>query len=259
MKKQESSNRRAGPGGVLLFLLALGASAADLPDVGLYEPLLKKHVLQDGTVRYRALRGEIAGLERFVQQMGAVSPDSHPALFPSAGHRLAYWINSYNALVLWAFAKDYPAGKDRLSGLIGRGKFFYSLKFEVGGRRRSLNDIENHSIRSSGDPRIHFAIVCASTGCPWLAREAFTAENLDTLLEARARLFLSQERNLRVDEKRQEVTLSKIFDWFEKDFGPDKAAVLRFVSRYVRRPDLGQQRWKVRYFEYDWSLNAARE
>jgi hypothetical protein len=249
--------------GVRLITAALLAStgyAGDAPGTAAFDAVLKRYVLEDGTVRYAALKADIEPLDRFVQQIGAASPDSQAALFPSREHRLAYWLNTYNALVIWAMAKEYPQKKDRLSSVFGQGQFFYLKKFKVGGVSRSLDDIETNAIRKRfKDPRIHFAIVCASKGCPWLAREAFTAARLESQLEGGARLFLNQERNVRVDTAKREVGLSKIFEWYKDDFGSSREAVLGFIARY--RPDGAQLRqggWKLRYFDYDWGINDAR-
>ena len=101
--------------------------------------------------------------------------------------------------------------------------------------------------------------VCASRGCPWLAREAFTAERLEEELDRRARLFVNQAANVRVDSARREVTLSQMFDWYKQDFGSSVEGVLSFIGKY--RSDGGllrQGNWKVSYFEYDWGINEAR-
>ena len=108
----------------------------EAPDVAVFDRILKSYVLEDGTVKYAKLKANLAPLTRFVEQIGAVSPDSHPSLFPSREHKLAYWLNTYNALVLWIMAKEYPEKKGRLSTEDSRTKFFKKLKFEVG--RRSL-------------------------------------------------------------------------------------------------------------------------
>ncbi len=93
-------------------------------------------------------------------------------------------------------------------------------KCKVGGRHFSLNGIETNEIRKRfQEPRIHFAIVCASRGCPWLSSETFTAEHLEEQLEARARLFLNQTRNVRVNIAQREVSLSQIFHRYQQDFG----------------------------------------
>lgn len=236
-----------------------GSSRPAVPDVAIYEAVLQEYVLDNGGVRYGALRAGLEPLDRFVEQIARVSPESQPGLFPTSKGRLAYWINTYNALVLWAFARDYPEDKDRLGGLIGRGLFFYQRKFPVGGEKLSLATIENDMIRKQfHEPRIHFALVCASAGCPWLARRAYTAKNLDELLETRTRLFLNQDRNVKIDPRARTVTLSKLFDWYDDDFGATEARLLDFIARY--RPDgarLRRGEWKIRHFAYDWSLNEA--
>jgi hypothetical protein len=205
------------------------------------------------------LRAGLTPLSWFVEQVGAVSPDSHPALFPARAHRLAYWVNTYNALVLWAMAKDYPQQKDRLGSEEGRDRFFHKTLFKTGGRSRTLDDIETNAIRKQfREPRIHFAIVCASKSCPWLAREAFTADRLEEQLDRRARLFVNQTPNVRVDSGHREVMLSQLFDWYKQDFGSSREAVLTFIAKY--RPDgalLRQGPWKISYFEYDWGINET--
>ena len=84
------------------------ARAPSAPDAAAFDAVLKRYVLENGTVKYAALKADLGPLSRFVEQIGAVSPDSHAALFPSRAHRLAYWLNTYNALVILAMAKEYP-------------------------------------------------------------------------------------------------------------------------------------------------------
>ncbi|MBK9170245.1 MAG: DUF547 domain-containing protein [Bryobacterales bacterium] len=246
------------------FLLGLAAAAlgwsAQAPDLALYESALQRHVRADGAVAYAALRDDLVPLDTFVRQLGAVSPDSHPQLFPRREQKLAYWLNAYNALVLWAFAKDYPKGKDRLRNRIDQGVFFYGTKFRVGGKQRSLDDIETNTIRKGfGDPRIHFALVCASASCPRLAREAYRGDRLDDQLEARTRLFVNETGNVRWDDARGIVTLSKIFEWYEGDFGGGRTSIVAFLYKYHRDgPRTEKRPWKTEYFPYDWSLNDSR-
>ena len=244
--------------GALLFTFPLlNANDPVAPDVAAFDRILKKYVLDNGTVQYAALKGGLDPLARFVQQIGAVSPDSHPSLFPTRAHKLAYWLNTYNALVLWAMAKEYPERKGRLNGLIGRYQFFMRIKFKAGGRDLSLNEIETNATRKQfQEPRIHFAIVCASRGCPWLSRDAFTGERLEEQLEARTRLFLNQTRNVRLNSAQREIGLSQIFEWYKQDFGDSTEKVLAFIGKY--RAELRQGNWKIRYFEYDWGINDAK-
>ena len=244
--------------GALLFSFPLlGANDPVAPDVSAFDRILKNYVLDNGTVQYAALKRGLDPLAHFVQQIGAVSPDSHPSLFPTRAHKLAYWLNTYNAWVLWAIAKEYPEKKGRLNGLIGRYQFFIRIKFRAGGRDFSLNEIETNAIRKQfQEPRIHFAIVCASRGCPWLSHDAFTGERLEEQLEARARLFLNQTRNIRFNSAQREVSLSQIFEWYKEDFGDTTEKLLAFIGKY--RTELLQGKWKVRCIEYDWGINDAK-
>ena len=228
-----------------------------VPDVTAFQQVLTEYVREDGRVDYAGLRANPGKLGKFVSQIAAVSPDSAPKAFPARSDRLAYWINAYNALVLHAFSREYPEKRDRLKGTIGRALFFYKVKHRVGGANRSLANIEDNTIRKFGDPRIHFAIVCASAGCPWLSRTAYTGANVEGQLEAEARKYFGQDRNFRLEEGTKTVYLPQIFEWFRGDFGGTPSAVLKFVSRY-RTADAGKLSngaYRIRYTPYDWSPN----
>jgi len=222
------------------MLSVVTAIAFVLADPAELDRVLAKFVLADGRVRYGALRADLGPLTRYVEALAEA-----PGPFPSRQAELAYWINAYNAFVLHSMAAEYPDSKGRLTGLFGRANYFYRRKFKIAGQSRSLADIENNTIRKFGEPRIHFAIVCASVGCPWLAPQAYTGENLEALLEKRTRLFFSQERNFRLEPGA--VRLSAIFDWFKGDFPAG------FVERY--RPDAAGR--KRKFVDWDWALNDA--
>ena len=244
----------------LLGILSAGClPAATPPDSSLWQSVLTNYVTGDGNVRYAALKNNSGDLRKFVTQIGGVSPESHPSLFPGRADRLAYWLNAYNALVLDAMTSGYPEQRGRLTSLLGRGIFFKLMKVRVGGRTTTLDAIESDHLRAGfHDPRIHFAIVCASRGCPWLGRTAFTASNVDALLDDAARRFLNQSRNVNADLARGVLTLSSVFDWFGGDFGKDEEQRLRFIAKY--RDDGAQivsRRWTLKYAAWDWSLNDA--
>lgn len=245
---------------LLLSGLTLQGAAPAVPDLTLYQHILQRYVTGDGRVRYAELHRDLGPLQRFVDQIGTVSPDSDPSMFPSRQSQLSYWLNAYNALVLYSFAKDYPEDKDRLSSRLGRARFFYWTKFSVGGKKRTLDDIETRSVRYEfREPRVHFALVCGALGSPWLSREPYHGDRLEAQLEQQTAQFLKQSRNARVEEDSHIITLSEIFDWYIKDFGANQEQVLRFVAKY--RPDDGRWlragRWRVKYFPYDWTLNDA--
>jgi hypothetical protein len=238
-----------------------GLAPGQRPDIALYGSALKKYVRDDGRVDYQRLKSDIAPLAGFVTQLGAVSPDSHPALFRTRDAQLAYRINAYNAFVLYNFAKEYPEKRDRLTTVTGKFSFFYRIKNKVGGKDRTLDDIEVNSIRKAfREPRVHFALVCASASCPWLARTAYEPEQLNARLDEEAARYFQQPRNFRMDESRHEVTLPRILEWFKDDFGTTPENVLGFVAKYrpTEAAKLLQGGWKINYFEYDWSPNDAR-
>lgn len=213
---------------------------------------LTKYVTSDGKVRYGALKADLGPLDRYVEKLKSLDADK----LPNREAKLAHWINTYNALILWSFAKDYPQEKDRLKNPLRRTAYFYRRKFIVGGKERTLADIEDNSLRFAfKEPRIHFAIVCASTSCPWLSTQVYSAADVMTRLEQDATRFLTQERNVKIDSKRKIVTVTPIFKWFRADFGGSEAAVLSFLGRYIRTARLNEPGWKLNYFSYDWSIN----
>ncbi|MEO8126210.1 MAG: DUF547 domain-containing protein [Bryobacteraceae bacterium] len=232
-----------------------------IPEISRYESVLEKYVREDGKVNYAGISTHPTDLSAFVTQIAAVSPDSAPALFKNREAQLSYWLNAYNAIVLQSFAADYPEKRERLTGVVGRASFFYRLKHTVGGKNRSLGDIEDNSIRKVfREPRIHFALVCASASCPFLSHTAYTAENLESHLEADAERYFAQSRNFRMDESKREVTLPRILDWFKDDFGGTPDKVLAFVAKYRKEESakLNKGVWRIKYFDYDWSPNDTR-
>jgi hypothetical protein len=131
----------------------------------------------------------------------------------------------------------------------------------VGGRTVTLDEIEHGILRPLGDPRIHTAIVCASTSCPSLARRAYRGEQVEAQLDAAARAFVAnREKGVRVDGR--VVRLSSIFDWFGGDFATS-GGVLGFVRRYAGADLLAQldalgPEPRIEFLDYDWSLNGIR-
>lgn len=241
----------------------------------LLDRVLGRFVDEAGRVDYAALAADREALDRYAAALAAVSPDSHPGRFPDAKHRLAYWINAYNASVLRAVLQHRPLGsvlEVRPPWLVRwpRGAGFFLLRTHLGGRGVSLYGLENRVIRERfDDPRIHFALNCASGGCPRLPRRAFHGESLDAELERETRRFLAEARNLRIDPDAREIALSAIFEWYERDFqhtapasteAPGEHAALRgFLARHLpdeRRAELEAcGHCRIRFLEYDWSLN----
>jgi hypothetical protein len=233
--------------------------------------LLRKHLDPAGRVDYAAWKADPADLEAldaYINLIANASPESHPQLFPTPRDVLAYWINTYNALVIRAVLEHWPIQSvtDVSSGLSfvrGQG-FFANRKYLVGGQRISLYELENGKLRNQNDPRIHFAINCASRSCPPIDREAFFAEGLDGRLEARAHAFVNSEANVYPSPEGRTVHLSMIFEWYEGDFLaslPKGSTILDYVLAYAEPELAGKLRrakaegWKVDYLTYDWKVN----
>jgi hypothetical protein len=234
-----------------------------------------RFVDERGLVDYRGLTRDPADLERYQLALTSRSPDSDPELFPAREEQLAYWINAYNASVLSAVVAHYPIRSVTdvktpfplrlVSDKIG---FFFLQEITLGGEEMSLHSLENSVIRGRFDePRVHFALNCASRGCPRLPRSAFTGAELDDQLDREARRFFAEERNLRIDHTERVVLLSSILEWYEDDFTdwlaarrPDRpATLLEYVALYAppeRAADLQRARdYEIRFVPYDWSLN----
>lgn len=238
---------------------------------------LERFVDEDGRVDYWSATTDRGDLERYLAAVAARSPDSHPELFPTQGERLAYWLNGYNAWVLRAVLEYYPiesvqdVPKPRALLLGGLARFFVGQKVTLGGDRMSFYHLGNGIVRERfAEPRIHFALNRASRSCPRLPAEAFDPMSLERQLDREARRFVRDERNVRVDPRAREVWLSAIFDWYASDFTswlegahPERADTLLSYVAFHAEGDLAEALaecadCKVRFFEYDWGLNAQR-
>jgi Protein of unknown function, DUF547 len=173
----------------------------------------------------------------------------------------AFWINLYNAQTVATVLDHYPLKSIReikLAGSTATGPWDTKL-ITIEGKRLSLNDIENGILRVQWkDNRIHFALNCASMGCPNLSTQVFTAQNMESQLAALARDFLKSTRALSLVEGK--LQLSSIFDWYRSDFGGTEKTVLAFIMKYgppetVNR--LANWNGKIEYI-YDWDLNAVK-
>lgn len=226
--------------------------------------VLAKYVNDKGRVNYEALAKDRADLDRYVAAVEKTSPKSSPATFPTRNDKLAYYLNAYNAQVFKGVLARGPEKESVWTGGLFSGYgFFVGMDIVIGGEKTNLKKLEDDVIREGfKDPRIHAALNCASIGCPRLPQVAFEPATLDTQLDAGMTEFVGEARNATVDDAARTVTLSKIFDWFEKDFlGHEKAKgnaggnVLDYVNRYRGALPKVPRDYKVKYFEYDKGVN----
>ena len=245
-----------------LWLLALPLCGETF-DHGDWDRILKESVSEIGEVDYARLKANPGPLAAYVARLAVASPENRPELFRTREEQLAYWINAYNALTTYGVALKYPTGSVKdLGFLFG---FFRRDDYVLGGRKLSLMTLENKVIRARyAEPRIHFAIVCASLSCPKLSRTAYTGENLNAQLEFQVRQYFRERRNLEVDAKANRVTLAAILDWYKEDFekfigGAAPRALLEYARRYTsleqQREMDGLRAPKVVFRDYDWSIN----
>jgi hypothetical protein len=237
--------------------------------------LLQAHVQwnaegSESTVDYAGLRRDRAALEAYLTELSAVMAAEFDRW--SGAQRLAFLINAYNAytLALIADAKPEPESiRDLGNWLRSPWKRRF---FELLGEQRSLDDVEHGLIRGAAgfsEPRIHFAVNCASIGCPALRDEPFLAERIDAQLEDQTRRFLGDRSRNRYDPATRTLYLSKLFDWYGDDFAlPFRGGSSRaeFLSGYAKAlgldraaiEDLQAGRPKIEFLDYDWRLNGRR-
>lgn len=203
--------------------------------------VLRKHVAPDGQIDFAALRQNPEELLGAAAVFG--TQDASTLADPDSV--LAHHINAYNALAMY-HAVD--------SGLLPEQtvRFFAGSKVAFSGKKISLYNLENKVIRPIGEPRIHFALNCMVRDCPRLLQVPYQAAILDSQLDAATREFINDPRRVDYDPSTQTATLSKIFKWYRKDFGPD---LLAYINQY--RDQAIPPEAEIEWFEYDWSLNQS--
>jgi hypothetical protein len=133
--------------------------------------------------------------------------------------------------------------------------FFYLRRFKIANRKINLYNLENKVLRKQfKDPRIHFAINCASASCPYLPGRLFQVEILETYLEELTSVFINDSNNVAVNPEKKEIMLNRIFKWYKDDFASD-GGILAFIERYHKNISESLENYRIEYFKYDWSLN----
>ena len=213
-----------------------------------FTSLLNDYVTPEGNVDYKGLSEKLSEFQEYLDDLSAHPPGKNW----SEAEEMAYWINAYNAFTLKLIIDNYPLEsiKD-----IGKGHSMISSPwdikfFKIGELDFDLNTIEHEILRKKfNEPRIHFAINCASFSCPKLRNEAFVPDRLEAQLEDQTMSFIhNPDKNI---INANETMLSKIFDWFASDFNKEES-VLNFIKKY--KPDLNKNN-KVNYIDYGWELN----
>jgi hypothetical protein len=206
-----------------------------------WDVLLQKNVSKNGIVDYKGFQKDSKQLQSYLDLLSSKVPTKSW----SKNAILAYWINTYNAFTVKLILDNYPVKsiKDIKNPW---GQKFFSL----GDKKHSLEEVEHEILRKMNEPRIHFAINCASFSCPNLLNEAYTEVNLEKQLTTVAKSFINDKTKNTITANKIEI--SKIFDWFSGDF-KKKGTVIDFLNQYSIIKI--KSKAKISYKEYNWTLN----
>jgi hypothetical protein len=230
---------------LIVSMCSFAYSNAQKLDHSLWNELLQKHVDKQGNVNYKGFLKDRVQLKKYLNQLS----DNPPQPNWSRNETLAYYINVYNAFTVELILENYPVKSIKDINRPWGRKFF-----KLGDTNYSLNNIEHDILRSMDEPRIHFAINCASVSCPKLHNKAFTAAKLEAQLDKLTREFINSSEN-KISEN--ELQLSNIFKWYEKDYLINGIQSLaHYVSQYTDvkiNPNA-----KVTFLDYNWDLNEKK-
>jgi hypothetical protein len=244
---------RTRPCSLFLLILAslfLGAGVTRAADnwTDTYDRLLKKYV-SGGGVKYAAWKtsaGDLKDLQSVVDGIAGANISSMPR-----NEQLAFYINAYNAWILHEALDKYPTKSVKDTFFT----FFTGKRIKVAGEQTSFNALEKETIRSKfSEPRIHFALNCASQSCPPLSTDAFRGSNLEAQLEKLSRNFVNTSKGVAYQDGAKTAELSKIFDWYKDDF--KEGGPLGFINKRRAKPLPNDV--KISYQEYNWGLNEVK-
>ena len=260
----------------IILLISNGLAIAFDHKHSIWDGLLKRHVvLIDGGVSsqvdYAGLQKQHKVLGSYLKGLSAVSKQEYGRW--SKAEQLAFLINAYNAFTVELVLSGYPG----IKSIKDLGSIFQSpwkkRFFTLLGEKRYLDDVEHQMIRRKGvfdEPRIHFAVNCASIGCPMLLKESYKAKTLDTQLDDVTRRFLSDRSRNHYDIKRGRLSVSKIFKWYREDFESGYkgyTSLHTFFKKYAGQVSgssrdaqklLATGDYQIKYLDYDWRLNDLK-
>lgn len=219
-------------------------------DHSLYGKVLKEY-LKNGKFNYSALKDNPLNLNLYLRKLSLIKEKEFSSF--SREEKLALYINAYNAFTIKAIIDHYPVRSIKdIKGVWDK------LKFNLAGKNLTLGEIEHKILRARfKEPRVHFALVCASLGCPVLRETPYSAENIYQELDEEAKKFINNKSKVYLDERKNTLFLSSIFKWFKKDFGD----VVSFVIKYLPETEaefIRTHNPRIKYLKYDWGLNGLK-
>lgn len=268
--------------GLLLFGLFAGHPAAAAPEADLWERWTAHDETSTEAIDHSAWTGFLgeylqedtedvtrldyggvdqAGqqrLDRYIERLAGVPISDY-----SRSEQFAYWVNLYNAVTVDVVLEHYPVDSirdiDISPGWFSSGPWGAKL-VTAEGEALSLDDIEHRILRPIwSDPRIHYAVNCASVGCPDLQPQAFTPENMEKQLDRAARGYVNDGRGFTIDQN-DDLIVSSIYEWFQEDFGGSELGVIKHLQKYADESGAAMIERRTEYDDhrYDWSLNDVK-
>jgi hypothetical protein len=232
---------------ILLLLLSATSILTKGADVKSFltssDVFFKKYV-DNGSVRYVKIKNSVSEIEALYQQVGEMKLDGS-----DDNSKKAFFINAYNVVVIYWVVKHYP-----LKSPLDDSGFFDKVKHKVAGEEMTLNSLEIKKLLTIyKDARVHFALACAAKSCPPLASFAYMPATLDKQLTERASAALNNPGWIKVKTDQKKVELSKIFDWYKKDFTGEGKTEIEWINQY--RAEKIPTNFSVGFYEYNWALN----
>ena len=224
-----------------------------------WDGLLNRYVDSSGDVdygRWKATPDDLRLLNDYLESLSRADPSRES----KREARLAFWTNAYNAVTVQGILREYPTPsiQDHVSHWLGFN-IWRDLLLQVGAQQYSLGEIEHSILRKMDEPRIHFAIVCGSRGCPVLRKEAYEPKRMESQLQENARQFFADPTKFSYDRDRKLIQLSPILDWYAKDFGQNDEERLKKIAPYLPEDAARELSHgtdvKLTYPSYDWRLN----
>lgn len=236
----------------LLALLALPVFARE-PEDTLWAEILRARVNASGEVAYRTLAAfDEERVERYLRSVAVAEPDRM-----DRDRRIAFWINAYNAMIVFAVIHG-----ESPETLRSRARLYHWFRVEIAGQGRTPDDVHEILLRyATLDPRIHFALCDGSRSGPRLALQPYRGAELDAALASAAREFVNDRRRNRFDSARRRADLSRLFEWYGSDFTRAAGSLREYLRRLLLEPEsravMVAREITVGFLDFDWSLNAA--
>ena len=229
----------------LLFLFQLGTAQHVTDFFSKTDAFLNTYV-KNGRVDYKGIKNDKTSLEALLTLAKDVSVSKSDEKTYQA-----FWINAYNVSVIKGIVDNYP-----IKSPLDKPGFFDKIKYDLGGKQITLNDIENKLLRGNfpKEARFHFVLVCAGLGCPPIINNAYLPDTLDAQLQKQTELSLNNPNFIKV--KGNKVQLSQLFEWYKGDFTQGGLSEIDYVNQY--RKEKISSKAKVSYYNYNWGLNETK-